>query len=245
MILVEPEPSRVEEMQLILVVAHELAQAFVMEDESSLLIDQTQSGRTALQQLPELPLLLGKARLALLESRDVVQPRDPLAADEADVPAPVTDLDIRDQERDELPLLRFPDHFLVQELPAAFAKRFDDPVAVLEVGPKPFGVEEVQLVLVVAHELAQPCVMEDDPPLLIDDVERGRTMFQDLAELPLVLGHLGRAPIGLRRQAVGARRGGGPVIGHRDPHRVAAPVARAPARQASAMQSLPIRRPAP
>ena len=103
--------------------------------------------------------------------------------------------------------------------------------AVVEVVPEPPRVEEVHLLLVIAHELAQARVVEQQPPVLVDDVEAGRAIFEDLAELALVLGDLGRAlPVAGARLLV-QHRGDGPVIGHRDLHRLAAPAARAPARQ--------------
>ena len=48
--------------------------------------------------LAELALLLGDLGLALLQRRDVVDPEDPLAADEADMAAVIGDLDIGNED---------------------------------------------------------------------------------------------------------------------------------------------------
>ena len=87
--------------------------------------------------------------------------------------------------------------------------------------PEPLRVEEVHLLLVIAHEPAQARVVEEQPPVLVDDVEAGRTIFEDLAKLALVLGDLGRALLVDECRAAVVRRGG-PVIGHRGFH-LAAP----------------------
>ena len=87
---------------------------------------------------------------------------------------------------------------------AALAQRLDDPGAMVEVVPEPLGVEEMQLLLVVAQELAQARVVEEQPPVLVDDVEAGRAMFEDLAELALVLGDF--APCAARGRVRGCGR---------------------------------------
>ena len=65
----------------------------------------------------------------------------------------------------------------------------------IEVVPETLRVEEVHLLFVIAQELAQPGVVEQQPPVLIDDVEAGRAIFEDLAELALVLGDRGRVAV--------------------------------------------------
>src|SRR5829696_492206 len=212
MVEVVPEPLGVEEMQLLLLVAEERAQSGVVEDEPPLLVDEAETRGAVLQEIVELALLLGDLRLALAQRRDVVDPQDALAADEADVTAAVGDLGVGDQHMDEPALFGFPDRLLVEELAAALAQPFDDPGAVVEVVPEPLRVEEVHLLLVIAHEPPQARIVEQQPPVLVDDVEAGRAIFEDLAELALVLGDLGRAPVVDGRSAAVVRSGGGRVI---------------------------------
>ena len=107
MVEIVPEPLGVEEMQLLLLVAEERAQPRIVEDEPPLLVDEAETGRAVLQELAELALLLGDLRLALAQRRDVVDPQDALAADEADVTAAVGDLGVGDQHMDERPCLVF------------------------------------------------------------------------------------------------------------------------------------------
>ncbi len=211
---VVPEPARVEQRELVGVIAEQLAQAGIVEQKPAVLIDDIERRRAIFEDLTELPLLLGDLRLALAERRDVVDPQDALAADEADVAAAVGDLGVGDQHMDEPALLGLPDRLLVEELAAALAQPLDDPGPVVEVVPEPPRVEEVHLLLVIAHELAQSRVVEQQPPVLVDDVEAGRAIFEDLAELALVLGDLGGAPVVDECRAAVVRRGG-PVIGHR------------------------------
>jgi hypothetical protein len=126
-----------------------------VEQKPAVLIDDIERRRAIFDDLTELPLLLGDLRLALAERRDVVDPQDALAADEADVAAAVGDLGVGDQHMDEPALLGLPDRLLVEELAAALAQPLDDPGPVVEVVPEPPRVEEVHLLLVIAHELAQ------------------------------------------------------------------------------------------
>src|SRR5215203_4977544 len=70
------------------------------------------------------------------------------------------------------------------------AQAFDDAAALVEVVPEPARVEEHELVGVIAEQLAQAGIVEQEPPVLIDDVERRRAVFEDLAELALLLGDL-------------------------------------------------------
>ena len=87
-------------------------------------------------------------------------------------------------------LFRLPDHFLVQELAAALAERLDDPGAMVEIVPEPLGVEEMQLLLVIAEELAKAGIVEEEPPVLVDEAEGGRAVLEEIAELAFVLGDL-------------------------------------------------------
>ena len=161
-----------------------------MEEESSLVIDDDQSGGTVLENLAELALLLGDLRLALGQGGDVVDPAKTLAADKADMPAPVGDLDVRDQQVNELALLRLPDHLLVQQLAALVLQCRDDPRPLLEVMPERAGVDELELLLLVAQELPQARTVEQQAAVLVDDDQRRRAQFQHLAKLALVLGDL-------------------------------------------------------
>ena len=58
--------------------------------------------------------------------------------------------------------------------------------------PEPLRIEEIHLLFVVAHEFATTGVVAEQPPILVDDVEGGRAVLEDLAELALVLGDRGR-----------------------------------------------------
>ena len=93
----------------------------------------------------------------------------------------------------------------------------------IEVVPETLCVEEVHLLFVIAQELAQPRVVEQQPPVLIDDVEAGRAIFEDFTELALVLGDLGHGVVVAGAWIFISHRGGGPVIGHLSLHRRAAP----------------------
>ena len=42
----------------------------------------------------------------------------------------------------------------------------------------------------VAEQLAEPRIVEEQPAVLVDDQQGGRAIFEDLAQLPLVLGDL-------------------------------------------------------
>ena len=77
----------------------------------------------------------------------------------------------------------------------------DDPRALLDVVPERAGIDELELVLLIAQQLAQPRVVEQQAPVLVDDQQGRRTEFQHLAELALVLGNL--------------RSEGGPATGSR------------------------------
>jgi len=53
----------------------------------------------------------------------------------------------------------------------------------VEVVPEPLGVEEMQLLLLVAEDRAQSGVVEDEPPLLVDEAETCRAVFQPPTKL--------------------------------------------------------------
>ena len=131
-----------------------------MEQEPPVLVDDVERGRAIFKDLAELALLLCDLRLPLSERGDVVDPEDALATQKADVPAAICHLDVGNQHVNELTLFRRPNCLLVEELAAALAQRRNDPGAMIEVVPEPLRVEELQLFLVVAHELTKAGVME-------------------------------------------------------------------------------------
>ena len=92
---------------------------------------------------------------------------------------------------DELALLGPPDHFLVEQCAAAFAQRLDDPSPLVEIVPERPRVDELHLLFAVAEQLAQPRVVKEQPPVLVDHDKARRAMLEDLAKLPLVLRDFG------------------------------------------------------
>ena len=74
--------------------------------------------------------------------------------------------------------------------PPRSRRRLDDARALVEVVPEPAGVDELHLFLVVAQQLAHAGVVEEQPTLLVDDVQAGRAVFEDFAELAFLLGDL-------------------------------------------------------
>jgi hypothetical protein len=64
--------------------------------------------------------------------------------------------------------------------------------------------------------------VEQQPPVLVDDVETGRAIFEDFTELALVLGDLGHGAVIAGAWIFISHRGDGPVIGHLGLHRRAA-----------------------
>ena len=185
-----------------------------MENQPPVLVDHEQAGRAVFQRLPKLPLVLGDLRLALRQCGDVIDPQDALAADEADVTAAIGDLRIRDEDVQQPAALILPDRFLVEELTAALAQRFDDPRPLREILPEQPGIEERKLLLLVAEKRAEPLIVEEQPAVLVDDQEGGRAIFEELPELTLLLGDLGIAgrQLGDRR---GLRRLHSAIVGHR------------------------------
>ena len=83
--------------------------------------------------------------------------------------AVVGDLDIGDQQIEQFALLGLPDHFFVEQLAAARAQQLDHARTVLEVVPEPPGVEQFQFLFLVARQVAQPPIVEQQPPVLVDD----------------------------------------------------------------------------
>ena len=95
-------------------------------------------------------------------------------------------LNVRDQKIEEFPLLGLPDHLLVQQLTAARPQQLDHAGPMFEVVPEPLGVEQLQFVFLVPRQVAQPPIVEQQPPVLVDNAHRGRTVFQDFVKLPLL-----------------------------------------------------------
>lgn len=142
----------------------------------------------ALDGFGEAPLADAAGLFGAAERRDVIDPGDPLGAREADVAALVGDLNVGHQVVQELPVLGPVDHLLVQELAATLAQTPDDAGSVVEILPEPPGVEELELGLVVADHLAKPPLVQQKPPRLVDHHQPGRAVFEDLAQLPFLLG---------------------------------------------------------
>ena len=53
-----------------------------------------------------------------------------------------------------------------------------------EVVPEPLGVEQLQFGFLVPRQVAQPPIVEQQPPVLIHNAHRGRTILQDFVKLP-------------------------------------------------------------
>ena len=81
-------------------------------------------------------LLLGHLHLTLGQGGDIVDPAKAFATDKADMTALIGDLNVRDEQVNELTLLGFPDHALVQQLTPAVPQRRDDARSLLEVMPE-------------------------------------------------------------------------------------------------------------
>jgi hypothetical protein len=81
-----------------------------------------------------------------------------------------------------------PDHLFIQNLAALGPQSVDYPLALIEVIPKQTSIEEVKLALAISEDLAQARIVEQEPPGLIYDTNRGWGELQQLPELTLVLG---------------------------------------------------------
>ena len=114
------------------------------------------------------PLAAQPRLLGAPQRRDVVEPEQPLAAGHGNVAAGVSDLDIGDQQIEQLSPLGLPDHLLVEQLAATGPQQLDDARAVLEVVPEPLGVEQLQLVLLVARQFTQAPIVKQQRPVLVD-----------------------------------------------------------------------------
>ena len=188
---VMPEAFGIEQIQLLLLIAEQVAHAPIVEENAPVLVDDAHGGRTVIQDFAKLAFLLHDLELVLGQRGDVVDPEHPLAADEADVAAAIGHLRVGQQQVQELAGLGAPDHLFVEQLAASVPQRRDDSRTLLEVVPELARVEAVELVFLIAQELAQLRVVEQQPAILVHDQQRRRTEFQDFAELALVLRSLG------------------------------------------------------
>ena len=213
MIEVVPEQLGVEQLQFALLVAQQLAHPPIVKQDASVFVDHAHRRRAEVQNFVKLALLLDDLRLVLDERGDVVNPQHALAAGKADVPTLIGDLHVGQQQMKRPAALGPPDYALVDELAAAFAQRLDDPRALLDVVPEQPGLDELKLILLVSEHFAQPRVVEQQPPVLVDDAHRRRAKFQNLAELPFLLGNLGtgRAAAVRRRQTCRVGRHAAPA----------------------------------
>src|SRR5262245_20634246 len=91
---------------------------------------------------------------------------------------------------ERLPVFGAPNHLLIQRLSTMPAQLLDDPCALIEVVPKSFGVEELELMFFVTGQFTQTGIMEQQPSILVDHAKAGRTELQSFAKLTLVLGRL-------------------------------------------------------
>ena len=78
----------------------------------------------------------------------------------------------------------------LSKLAAARPQQLDDARAVSEVVPEPPGVEQLQLVLLVAEQFAQPPIVEQEPAVFVDDAHRSRAVIENFAKLAFLLGDL-------------------------------------------------------
>ena len=104
--------------------------------------------------------------------------------------AGIGDLNIGNQHIKQLSLLGFPNHLFVEQLATAGPQQIDNALTVREIVPESPGIEKFKLHFLVAGQFAQPPIVEQQAPLLVDHAQRGRTIFEDLAKLTLLLGDL-------------------------------------------------------
>ena len=204
MIEVVPETPGVEQFQLLFFIAGQFAQAPIVEQEPPILVDDIHGGGAEVEDFAKLALLLGDLLLVLRQRGDVVDPQHALAADKTDMAAVITDLHIGQKQMNQRAFLGTPNHLFIEKLAALLAQLVDDPRALIEVMPMHAGIAKVELGFAVAENFAQPRVVEQKPPILVDDQQRRGTELQKLEELALMLGRLGsksRAAAGRRRSA--------------------------------------------
>ena len=201
MIEIIPEPPGVEQFQLFFFIAGQFAQAPIVEQEPPILVDDIHGGGAKVENFAKLSLLLGDLVLVLRQRGNVVNPQHALAADETDVAAVITDLDIGQKQMNQRAFLGTPNHLFIEKLAALLAQLIDDPRALIEVMPMQAGIAKIELGFAVAENFAQPRVVEQQPPILVDDQQRCGAKLQQLEELALMLGRLGS-----KSRAAGRRR---------------------------------------
>ena len=116
------------------------------------------------------------------------------------MPPLIGDLDVRDQQIELLACLGLSEDLLIKDLAAALMQKANDPLAMTEVIPKLPGVEELELLLLIAEQLPQPPVVKQKATVFIDDIEPGGAVIQDFAKLTLLLSNL-RLMLDQRRDA--------------------------------------------
>jgi hypothetical protein len=199
---IDPKAPGVEQIQLVALVAEQIAKPPVVKQNASIVVDHAHSRRAVVEDFAKLPLLLHDLKLVLGQGGDVIDPQHALAADEADVAAAVGDLRVAEQQIQKLARLGAPDHPLVEKLAALLAQRSNNAGALLEVMPEQAGVKPAELVFRITQKLAQTCVVKQQTAVLVHDQQCCGTEFEDFAELPLVFGRLGAggaAAVGCRR----------------------------------------------
>src|SRR3954471_1082177 len=87
-------------------------------------------------------------------------------------------------------LFGFPDHLAIGDRGAAFPQAFDQPLALVEIVPEIMRIKPLHLLLGVAEQLPDAGIVEQQPAILVDDVETSRTMVENFPELALMLGAL-------------------------------------------------------
>src|SRR5215212_2487333 len=153
----------------------------------AVLIDDIQTRRAIVQNLPELTLMFCTLRLTVPQGGDVVNPKHTFTADETDVSAVIGSLRIRNQHMHLLAELRQPDRFLIQDCIGAVAQGSNNASSVIEVVPEFSSIKQMQLFSGVAEQLTNAPVVEKQPAVLVDDVQPCRAVFENFARLALVL----------------------------------------------------------
>src|SRR5262249_5073267 len=83
------------------------------------------------------------------------------------------------------------EHLLVQQLATALVKLLENVRALVEVVPEDPGIDQIEFCRLIAEQLAQGAVVEEEAPVFVDNHERRRTVLQNFSELARLLGRLG------------------------------------------------------
>ena len=100
---------------------------------------------------------------------DVINPKYALAANKTNMTAAIGDLRIRQENVKTLASLCVPDHPLIEQLAATFAKQCDDSRPLIEVVPEPARIKADKLVFLITQQVAQLSVVKEEVPVLIHD----------------------------------------------------------------------------